>query len=184
MPQRHLGTQGGCCGSCSRRSLGVGNPQWRPLPVDCSALLVREDVYTSYHRNGYGKMLPFEAPRRIVLDERLCLAATPSVGYLACFQRSSPTISWSYSTLVTFSLLCSWLCRAQYRCGSDMCGSRLVPDKARLGLEAHSSARLLRTYLLIWDTSSICLHFFWFMASSRFVYPGDGLVSCVGPSYG
>ena len=25
-------------------------------------------------------MLPFEAPRRIVLDERLCLAATPSVG--------------------------------------------------------------------------------------------------------
>ena len=28
-------------------------------------------------------MLPFEAPRRIVLDERLCLAATPSVGYLA-----------------------------------------------------------------------------------------------------
>ena len=45
-----------------------------------------------------------------------CLQSVTLQAVLACFQLSSPTISWSYSTLVTF-----------------IARPLLVPDKARLG---------------------------------------------------
>ena len=125
MPQRHLGTQGGCCGSCSRRLSALEAPGMFNLWIAGSFLATQ---------------------RLHVVPEFISGSCTCELDFIR------PSMAYP-------------------------------PAGRVLGLGIR---QLLTppTYLLIWDTSSICLHFFWFMASSRFVYPGDGLVSCVGPSYG
>ena len=92
-------------------------------------------------------MLPFEAPRRIVLDERLCLAATPSVG-----GRWTCNTSYCWAACRNGTVLA----RSSYKLASSQSLGQATGTCSRVSTRMHSCSSC-RTYPRRMPSFSRCL---------------------------